>query len=99
VTFDVCDDVMCGDCLPIEFVDGKNGRGCVPIKNIVLVENYSRGPVVMPCEVCEVEEGHFFRSDSNFYLMGRMAVDIADATAGGELPLPAGFVELPAGMP
>jgi hypothetical protein len=81
VTFDVCDDAVCGDNLPIEFVDGKNGRGRVPIKNLVSVENHSRGPVVMPCEVCVVEQERFFRGDCNFSLMGNMAVDIADAAA------------------
>jgi hypothetical protein len=81
VTFDIDEDAQCGDKLPLLFVDGLNGRGRVPIKNLVSAENHSRGPQLMPCEVCVVEEERFFRGDCNFSLMGMMAVNIADAAA------------------
>ncbi|MBI4603980.1 MAG: hypothetical protein HY721_18650 [Planctomycetes bacterium] len=84
VTFLIKDDpALCGKCCPIEFTDGVNGRGKVPIKNLISVENVSVSvkDTSMPCEICIVEKERFFRGDCNFSLMGSMAVDIADAAA------------------
>jgi hypothetical protein len=81
VTFEIDEDATCGECCPIQFEDGVNGRGKVPIKNLISVENVSRSPQLMNCEVCIVGEEQFFRGDCNFSRMGSMAVDIADAAA------------------
>jgi hypothetical protein len=82
VTFTVRDDATCGSCCPIEFTDGVNGNGKVPVKNLISVENVSRTPQLMDCEVCIVDMERFFRGDCNFSQMGMgMAVDISDAAA------------------
>lgn len=82
-TFSVKDDPdLCGKCCPIEFTDGVNGRGKVPIKNLISVENQSTGPQTMNCELCIVDKEKFYRGDCNFSRMGNgMSVDIADAAA------------------
>jgi len=82
VIFDIKDDpALCGKCCPITFTDGVNGRGKVPIKNLISVENMSVSPALMNCEICIVDKERFFRGDCNFSQMGSMAVDIADAAA------------------
>jgi hypothetical protein len=82
ITFDVSSDAECGSVCPIEFVDGINGVGRVPIKNLVSAENKSRSPAALHhCGVEILGEPHFFRGDCNFSLGGSMAVDIADAAA------------------
>ncbi len=75
------DPALCGKCLPITFCDGADGRGRVPIKNLISVENESRKPQLMNCEVCVQGEPSFHRGDCNFSSMGNMSVDIADAAA------------------
>jgi len=75
------DSTVCGKCLPITFCDGANGRGKVPIKNLISAENESRKPQLMNCEVCIRGEPVFHRGDCNFSNMGNMSVDIADAAA------------------
>lgn len=82
VKFDVTDDpVNCGKCCLIRFTNGVNGRGKVPIKNLVSVENTSRGAFTLNCELCIVGKEKFFRGDCNFSRGGSMSVDIADAAA------------------
>ena len=82
IEFAVAEDkALCGKCLPISFCDGANGRGKVPIKNLISTENESRKPQLMNCEVCIEGEPRFFRGDCNFSGMGNMSVDIADAAA------------------
>jgi hypothetical protein len=82
VPFDIKNDqALCGKCCPIAFTDGVNGRGKVPIKNLISVENVSVSPQRMNCEVCVVGKEKFFRGDCNFSRMGSMSVDIADAAA------------------
>jgi len=88
VTFKVKADAPCGPCCFVNFKDGVNGRGKVPINNLISVENFSY-PVaqLQSCEVCIVNEQRFFRGDCNFSGdsggpdQGRYAVDIADAAA------------------
>ncbi len=75
------DSQLCGQCLPISFCDGVNGRGKVPIKNLISAENESLSPMVMDCEVCVTGDGTFHRGDCNFSDMGNMSVDIADPAA------------------
>jgi hypothetical protein len=85
VKFDIRDDpTLCGKCCDIEFEDGAKGRGKVPIKNLISVENKSLGPQLMDCEICIVDKERFFRGDCNMMPgmpMGAMSVDIADAAA------------------
>jgi hypothetical protein len=82
VLFDITDDPsLCGKCCFVNFTDGVNGVGNVPIKNLISVENVSRGPQLMNCEICIKDKEKFFRGDCNFSQMGSMSVDIADAAA------------------
>jgi hypothetical protein len=81
VTFDVKPDVACGSMCDVKFTDGVNGRGKVPIKNLISVENESKSPQLMDCAITIVGEEKFHRGDCNFSDMGSMAVDIADAAA------------------
>ncbi len=78
-TFDVSPDAACGDACCIEFTDGINGLGRVPIKNLVSHENHSSSPTLIDGCVAMVEQERFFRGDCNFSLGGWMAVDISDA--------------------
>jgi len=83
VLFDITDDPsLCGKCCFVNFTDGVNGVGNVPIKNLISVENVSRGPQLMNCEICIKDKEKFFRGDCNFMPMPMgMSVDIADAAA------------------
>ena len=82
VTFDVEDDsALCGTTVNINFTDGINGVGRVPIKNLVSAENQSRSPSLESCSIGIFGDEFFFRGDCNFSLMGTMAVDIADAAS------------------
>ncbi len=84
VTFDIKDEErLCGTCCDIKFTDGVNGRGKVPIKNLISVENVSVSvkATSMDCQICVVGKEKFFRGDCNFSRMGSMSVDIADAAA------------------
>ena len=75
------DDALCDTCCPVMFTDGVNGRGKVPTKNLISVENESRSPQLMNCEICIVGEERFCRGDCNFSNMGMMCVDISDAAS------------------
>ena len=86
VKFRVKDDAPCGPCCPIEFTNGVNGRGKVPINNLIAVENVSAAPLnLYDCALCVVDREKFFRGDCNFSgnsgSDGSLAVDIADAAA------------------
>ena len=82
LTFSVEDKPeICGRCLQVTFCDGIDGRGNVPIKNLVSVENESRSPELLDCEVCVVGEAVFFRGDCNFSRAGPFSVDISDPAA------------------
>jgi hypothetical protein len=81
VRFSVKETAVCGSCCPIEFTDKINGPFLVPVSNLVSVENNSRSPQLMDCEVCIVGPERFFRGDCNFSDMGSMSVDVADAAA------------------
>ena len=82
VKFAIADKAAsCGKCCDIKFTDGVNGRGKVPIKNLISVENVSRGPQTTNCKICIVGKERFFRGDCNFSRAGSMSVDIADAAA------------------
>jgi hypothetical protein len=80
--FDVTDDMdACGTVCPLEFKDGLNGPGKVPVKNLISVDNNSKGVVVFSCEVKLIGPEVFHRGDCNSSNMGSMSVDIADAAA------------------
>jgi hypothetical protein len=87
VTFRVKPDATCGDCCPVAFTDGVNGRGKVPINNLISLENFSYPVEWHSCEVCVVGAEKFFRGDCNFSgdsggpEQGARAVDISDAAA------------------
>jgi hypothetical protein len=49
-----------GFCLPVEFCEQADGRGFVPIKNLVAAENHSRPPATEDCEVCVQRLGPCF---------------------------------------
>ncbi len=76
------DPALAGRCLDVAFQDGLNGRGKVPIRNLVSVDNYSKSPKLASCQVCVRGEEKFYRGDCNFSMEeGGWAVDIADAAA------------------
>jgi hypothetical protein len=52
VTLELDKSLQVGECFEIAFVDGLNGNGLVPIKNLVSVENFSVTPSTTPCQVC-----------------------------------------------
>jgi len=83
VKFTVAETAACGTICDIQFTDGINGTGAVPVKNLISVENESRAPALNDCPLAIVNEQTFFRGDCNFSReeMG-MAVNIADAAAG-----------------
>lgn len=80
--FEIRDTASCGTCCQIQFTDGINGSGTVPVKNLVAVDNFARVPELVNCEVCIRDTPKFFRGDCNFsgQEMG-MGVDIADVAA------------------
>ena len=53
------------DCLPVEFCDGINGRGKVPIRNLYSAENQSFVPCLMSTAVCVSGNMLFLRGDCN----------------------------------
>ncbi len=66
-TFTVDDDEeLCRECLPLVFCDGANGRGSVPIRNLVSTENRSFRPRVVGNEVCIFTDELFHRGDCDF---------------------------------
>jgi hypothetical protein len=85
VAFTVSEEALCGECCPLVFADGVNGRGLVPLKNLVVRAGASRTPAVsFDCEVCVVEPERFHRGDCNFSgvpVPSPLAVDVADAAA------------------
>jgi hypothetical protein len=82
MTFDVLETApVCGTCLPVQFCDGANGRGIVPIRNLVSVDNFSRPVRLVDCEVCVDGPEVFHRGDCNFSNRGAFSVDVSDAAA------------------
>ena len=82
LSFDVTDDQdACGTVCPLEFVDGLDGPGKVPVKNLISVDNNSKGAVVFNCQAVIVAPEVFHRGDCNSSRTGSMSVDIADAAS------------------
>ena len=80
--YDITDDpAACDAICEINFTDGINGRGTVPVKNLISVDNDSRSVLLENCEVQFSGPEFFYRGDCNFSVMGSMSVDISDAAA------------------
>jgi len=76
VTFDVADDdAVCGRDLAIEFCDGANGRGNVPLANLVATENISVRPRLLGTTVRVLGGERFFRGDCDF----NRRINVSDA--------------------
>jgi len=82
VRFEVASDAaICGACLPVRFCDGVNGRGIVPIRNLVAIENLPRPLRLIDCEICVEKVELFHRGDCNYSLRGRDSVTVSDAAS------------------
>jgi hypothetical protein len=82
VRFAVRDDrALCGECLQVEFCDGIDGVGKVPIDNLISADDKPRQPELVHCEVCIRDRARFHRGDCNFTDQGSQSVDISDAAA------------------
>lgn len=84
IDFLVEEDADCGKCYWLKFLDGLNGNGDVPVKNLVAINYQSLKPQLMNCGICvegDIVDAKFIRGDCNFSKGGRMAVDVADAAA------------------
>ena len=81
VEFEIDAGATPGTCLPIDFVNGVNGRGEVATDNLVSIDFFEQIPALSNCEVCVGEPGGggdgFIRGDCNF----NNSVNIADASA------------------
>jgi hypothetical protein len=80
VDYDVAASAPCGARLGVEFRDGLNGRGDVPIANLVSINNFDAPLVATACEVeisSDANNGSFQRGDCNF----NTRVNVADAAA------------------
>ena len=60
----ISEDAAC-ECLPVQFCDGADGRGNVPIKNVYSAENKSFPPITVDCAVCVTGRPMFRRGDCN----------------------------------
>ncbi|MGE3163380.1 MAG: hypothetical protein AB7O52_00590 [Planctomycetota bacterium] len=58
----------CNQTYGVAFQDGVNGRGNVPIENLVIVNTTEslQGFATMPCNICVLSEREFIRGDCNF---------------------------------
>ena len=81
VSFRIADNAPCNRCVPIEFCDGADGRGQVPTRNLISVNNFAVRPQFFNCEICVQAKPVFQRGDCNFSQGGPLAVDIADPAA------------------
>jgi hypothetical protein len=77
VDMKIADDAPCGACLPIEFRDGINGRGKIPVKNLFSAENQSFSAATINCAICVLGAQVFRRGDCN----GDGRVNLPDAAA------------------
>ena len=75
--------VDCGKTVLVSSADGANGRGNVPVRNVISVDNQAFAATVRPFNVIAEQRVRFFRGDCNFSLRsaGLDPVNIADAAA------------------
>lgn len=73
----ITDTCECNTCYSVAFQDGVNGRGMVPIENVVIVDTVVslQGFPKQACNVCVEAEREFIRGDCNF----DEKVNLADA--------------------
>jgi hypothetical protein len=81
--FEVREDAACGTGALIAFADGLDGRGLVPVRNLVSAGGESFAPELLGAEFTVVREALFHRGDCNYSLgpAAGAAVDLADAAA------------------
>ncbi len=83
VTMQVGPGAVLGTCLPVRFLDGVDGKGIVPNKNIVSLNNEGVSPETFDCEVCVRPLGPtFFCGPEDFAPDG-----IIDPAPGDAVPL------------
>ena len=101
VDFTVDDGAECGSELGVEFVDGLNGRGEVPVNNLVSINNFDEPFIATACSVLVGDGpgggggGEFIRGDCNF----NTRVNVADAAAVLSFPLRRRTAPLRAAVP
>jgi hypothetical protein len=71
------ENAPCSTCLPVEFCDGANGRGRIPLRNLYAAENHSFPACTESCRICVLGEARFIRGDCN----STGSVNIADPAA------------------
>ena len=81
VEFAVAPEAPCDRCNDVTFCDGADGRGSVPIRNLISVNNQSVRPAFYDCAICVAATPVFQRGDCNSSRGGALAVDIADPVA------------------
>jgi hypothetical protein len=78
VDFRIAQGAACGSCLKVEFVDGLNGRGSVPTKNLAAIKFFEQPFNSAACQVCVIgDQSRFIRGDCNF----NQTLNVADAAA------------------
>lgn len=82
VDYLISDRAVVGDVLSVDFIDGLDGRGTVPTRNLVSIEFFEQPWESAACEVRVVDGGggedpEFIRGDCNF----NMLLNVADAAA------------------
>jgi hypothetical protein len=78
--FRISETAACGSVLGMDFVDGLNGRGVVPIQNLVSIANFDAPLAGSACSVEVVASGddaEFIRADCNF----NTRINVADAAS------------------
>ncbi|HLU47509.1 MAG TPA: hypothetical protein VK116_05470 [Planctomycetota bacterium] len=80
VDFEISPEAACGSELAVEFQNGVDGRGQVPIANLVSINNFDATFEAIACSVrvaAPAGSGEFLRGDCNF----NSTVNVADAAA------------------
>jgi hypothetical protein len=60
VDMEIADNVPMGECLLVEFKDGIDGNGGIPIKNLFSGKSTARTPITHDCEICTKQLGPKF---------------------------------------
>ena len=58
-------DAECDECFPVEFEDGIDGSGSVPLKNLISAADQAFAVGTADCEVCVINSPVFRRGDCN----------------------------------
>lgn len=83
LSFQLLDTVECGAQIVVSAQDGVNGRGEVPVRNLVSIANYAVCATVRDICLTSTAEERFYRGDCNFDWENCTGepVNIADAAA------------------